>query len=81
MGKARTGIFNVSIPHASPEEETYQTKTKQTKKKLFVPPKFENPLRVFDYLVKERCISSSIVSSLITDGYLYEDHYHQCVFV
>lgn len=69
------------LPHASPEEETYQTKPKQSKKKLFVPPKFENPLRVFDYLVKERCISSSIVSSLITDGYLYEDHYHQCVFV
>ena len=65
-----------------PQRANIQPKPSAPKKEFTLPQKFNGKFtRAFAYLVKTRCIDSTVVQKCIKDGLLYEDNKHNVVFV
>jgi hypothetical protein len=60
---------------------THTQREPEQQKKLLLPEKRWNSLRLYEYLCRKRGIGSSIVNALIQEGKLYEDKRGNVVFV
>ncbi len=71
-------LENVSTGYKKPKMET---KEAEEPKEVELPPADNNVKNVYAYLIKTRCIDSTIVDELVRKKMLYQDTHKNCVFV